>query len=128
MVRPVAQGVTAFRRCPLLDVTHRRAGHGIEDLEAQLTQLTSVPPPAHFLSRLTQRECARPLVAGLASGSLLAAGLAHFARGLLFGLDGIDVGSQALEALTLLAIGLMASYPPARRATRVDPLVALRHQ
>jgi predicted permease len=74
------------------------------------------------------RECGRPLVAGLALGSLLAAGLAHFARGLLFGLDGIDVESQALVALTLLAIGLIASYPPALRATRVDPLVALRHQ
>jgi hypothetical protein len=46
----------------------------------------------------------------------------------LFGLDGIDVESQALVALTLLAIGLIASYPPALRATRVDPLVALRHQ
>jgi predicted permease len=74
------------------------------------------------------RECARPLLAGLALGSIMAAGLAYFARGLLFGLDGIDVESQAVVALTLLAIGLIASYPPARRATRVDPLVALRHQ
>jgi putative ABC transport system permease protein len=74
------------------------------------------------------RECARPLLAGLAFGSLMAAGLAYFASGLLFGLDGIDVESQALVALTLLAIGLTASYLPARRATRIDPLVALRHQ
>jgi hypothetical protein len=31
MVRPVAQGLTAFRRCPLLDVTHRRAGQYDQD-------------------------------------------------------------------------------------------------
>jgi hypothetical protein len=38
-----------------------------------------------------------------------------------------DVEWQALVALMLLAIGLIASYPPARRATGVDPLVAPRH-
>jgi hypothetical protein len=69
-----------------------------------------------------------PAVLTAVKTSLLAAGLAHFARGLLFGLDGIVVELQALVALTLLAIGLMALYPPARRATRVDPLVALPHQ
>jgi predicted permease len=73
------------------------------------------------------RDSARPLVAGLAAGTLLAAALAYFSRGLLFGLDGVDVESQTMVALAFLAIGLLASYPPARRATRLDPSAALRH-
>jgi predicted permease len=74
------------------------------------------------------RESARPILTGLAWGNLLAAGLAHSARGLLFGLDGVDLESQVLLAGMFLAIGLLASYPPAHRATRVDPLIALRYQ
>ncbi len=77
---------------------------------------------------LILRESARPVAAGLAAGTLLAAALAHFARGLLFGIDGVDLTSQAFAALGFLAIGLLASYPPARRAMRLDPMVALRRE
>lgn len=77
---------------------------------------------------LILRESARPVAAGLAAGSVLAAGLAYFARGLLFGLDGADLESQAMVAAAFAAIGLAASYAPARRATSVDPMVALRHR
>jgi ABC-type antimicrobial peptide transport system permease subunit len=75
---------------------------------------------------LILRESARPILAGLISGSLLAAGASYSARGLLYGLNDLDGISIGGVSLLFLIVGLFASYPPAQRATRVDPFVALR--
>ena len=77
---------------------------------------------------LILRESARPVLAGLLIGVLLAAGASYLARGLLYGLNGIDGVFLAEVSLLFLAIALLASYPPARRAMRVDPMVALRYE
>ena len=77
---------------------------------------------------LILRESARPVVAGLIAGALLAAGASYLARGLLYGLNGVDGTSLAGVSLLFLIVGLLASYPPARRATHMDPLVALRYE
>jgi len=77
---------------------------------------------------LILRESTRPVLAGLLTGILLAAGASHLARGLLYGLNGVDVVFLTEVSLLFLAIALLASYPPARRAMRVDPMVALRYE
>jgi len=77
---------------------------------------------------LILRESARPVLAGLIAGMLLAAGASYLARGLLYGLNGVDGISVTGVSLLFLTIALLASYPPARRATRVDPMVALRYE
>ena len=61
---------------------------------------------------------------GLA-GSLL---LTRTMRSLLFGVSPNDPLTVAVVALLLIVIAALASYIPARRATRVDPMVALRHE
>ncbi|MBN9661657.1 MAG: ABC transporter permease [Acidobacteria bacterium] len=78
--------------------------------------------------RLILRESVRPIVGGLVAGGLLAAGGSYSARGLLYGMNGIDWLGLAVDSLGFLIIGLLACYPPAWRATRVDPQVALRHE
>jgi ABC-type antimicrobial peptide transport system permease subunit len=77
---------------------------------------------------LILRESARPVFAGLIAGMLLGVGASYPARGLLYGLNGVDGISVADVSLLFLAIALLASYPPARRALRVDPMVALRYE
>jgi putative ABC transport system permease protein len=54
--------------------------------------------------------------------------LTRFLSTMLFGLTPLDVGTYIAVTLGFSAVGLLASYVPARRATRIDPLVALRYE
>ncbi|MPZ18273.1 MAG: FtsX-like permease family protein [Luteitalea sp.] len=81
----------------------------------------------HVLA-LVMRGSLRPVVAGLLLGMVLAVGASHLLRGVLYGLGAVDVVSFAGASLLFLTIALAASWLPSRRAMRVDPLVALRHQ
>jgi putative ABC transport system permease protein len=65
-------------------------------------------------------------VAGIAVGLLGAVGLTHLMTRLLYGVGATDVLTFAAVSGALLTVGLLASYLPARRATKVDPMIALR--
>jgi putative ABC transport system permease protein len=65
---------------------------------------------------------------GLGVGLLGSAMLARLITGLLHGVDAWDPLTFAAVSLLLSAVALLASYIPARRATRVDPLTALRYE
>jgi predicted permease len=68
------------------------------------------------------------VLAGIATGVVVALGLTRFMANLLFGIRPADPVTFGSVALLLAAISLVACYIPARRATLVDPLVALRHE
>jgi predicted permease len=65
-------------------------------------------------------------LAGLGSGLLLAIGVTRYVRTLLFQVEPTDVMTYVVVAGSLLFVALVASYLPARRASRVDPITALR--
>jgi putative ABC transport system permease protein len=65
---------------------------------------------------------------GVGIGLVLAAWLTRLMAGLLFGIGALDLPTFVGVALLLALLGLLASYLPARRATRVDPIIALRHE
>jgi macrolide transport system ATP-binding/permease protein len=67
-------------------------------------------------------------VVGLAIGLLVAFGVAQLLAKLLFGVSPVDPLTFAGVALLLALIAALACYIPARRATRVDPLVALHYE
>jgi predicted permease len=76
--------------------------------------------------RLILSESARPVLAGVLLGIVLAVGASASLRGVLFGVPTVDAVSFIGVSVLLLAIALLAAYPPSRRALRVDPIVALR--
>ncbi len=65
---------------------------------------------------------------GVGIGCAVAVGLTHFLSSLLFGVTATDPVSYAGVILLLFAVVVLACYVPARRAMRVDPMVALRHE
>ena len=78
--------------------------------------------------RLILRESMQPVVAGLMAGAVLAAGVVYLLRGLLYGINAVDGVYFVAVSILFLVVALLASYPPARRAMRVDPVVALRFE
>jgi predicted permease len=76
--------------------------------------------------RMVLGEGARLATAGVAVGSVAALAGARLIRGLLFDVSATDPLTFVGVAIGLLGIALLASYIPARRATRVDPMIALR--
>jgi ABC-type antimicrobial peptide transport system permease subunit len=80
------------------------------------------------ITRMILREAGVLLAAGLGVGILLSLAGGSAASSALFGLKAYDPLTLAIAAALLSLIALAASYLPARRATKVDPMVALRYE
>ncbi len=78
--------------------------------------------------RMTLREGLRLAAAGIAAGLAGALGLTRFLSSVLYGIKPTDPLTFAFVAILLAAVALLACYIPARRATRIDPMVALRYE
>jgi predicted permease len=77
---------------------------------------------------LILRHAAALTVAGIVVGVVGAAGLSRYLEGLLFGLTPFDLPTFAAVVLIFVGVATLASYVPAWRATRIDPLMALRSE
>jgi putative ABC transport system permease protein len=77
---------------------------------------------------LMLHESIRPVLAGLLVGVTLSIGASYLLRGILYGVNIVDGVSFVGVSLLFLAIALLATYLPSRRAMRVDPVVALRYE
>jgi predicted permease len=78
--------------------------------------------------RLILIQGARLALGGLAIGTLAALGLTRMMSSLLYSISASDPLTFAAVAIVLLAVALLACYIPARRAMRVDPMIALRYE
>jgi ABC-type antimicrobial peptide transport system permease subunit len=73
-------------------------------------------------------ETLRLTLAGLVIGGVAAQALTRFIASMLFGVSSTDAVTYVGVAVVLAGVALLASYVPARRATEIDPLVALRQE
>lgn len=78
--------------------------------------------------QMVLRESARVAAIGAGAGIIAGLILARAMRGVLYGVSAYDPVSFGGSAVALILVALAASYIPARRATRVDPMVALRYE
>src|SRR5262249_32149146 len=81
---------------------------------------------ARDVVRLVVREAVTLVVIGTAAGLGLAAALSRLVASFLFGVGPMDAATFAAIPILLATVALIASYLPARRAMKVDPMVALR--
>jgi putative ABC transport system permease protein len=66
--------------------------------------------------------------AGLAIGAVASFGLTQFMASLLYEVRPTDLATSVIVAIVLACVALAAAYLPARRAMRIDPIVALRYE
>ena len=78
------------------------------------------------VGKMVLRQSGTPVIVGVVAGLGLAALLTPLLSGMLFGVRPSDPATYVSIALVLGVVGLSACYFPARRATRVDPMIALR--
>jgi ABC-type antimicrobial peptide transport system permease subunit len=75
---------------------------------------------------LVLRQTAVQTIVGITVGLIGATAVTGYLKGLLFGLTPFDPSTFVAVAMTFATVATLAAYVPARHATKVDPLVALR--
>ncbi len=103
----------------LISFTTRQRAHEIGVRMAMGAQASNI-------TRLVLREGLLLTLSGVTLGVTGAWALTRFLSGLLFGVSATDPGAFAAVVALLLVVALLASWIPARRATKVDPMIALR--
>ena len=78
--------------------------------------------------RLVLAQGGKISAAGIVIGSAASLGLTRLMAKLLYSVSAVDPATFAVVAFVLALIAMVASYIPARRTLRVDPLVALRNE
>jgi putative ABC transport system permease protein len=78
--------------------------------------------------QLIARQAGLPLVVGLALGIVGTFALSRLLANLLYGVRAGDLDSLVLVSVALVVIGAAATFLPARRAARVEPMTALRNE
>ena len=78
------------------------------------------------VQRMVVAQGAKVVLLGVVVGILAAMATTRALQSLLFGIQALDVGTFLAVAVTMILVGLAASYLPARRASQVDPIESLR--
>jgi putative ABC transport system permease protein len=103
-------------------------GYSVEQRRQELGIRMALGADFGDLRRMVLRQGMAPVLAGLAAGIIAAIFAGRLISSLLFGVSAHDPLTFAIVALVVAAVATLACYIPARRAMRVDPMVALRYE
>jgi putative ABC transport system permease protein len=102
--------------------------YGVTQRTQEIGVRMALGAEAKTVRRMFVWQGTRVALIGVVVGALAAVALTRYIQTLLFGVGRLDVPAFAGMSAVMLAVALVASYIPARRASRVDPLVALRSE
>jgi putative ABC transport system permease protein len=102
--------------------------HGVTERTHEIGVRMALGADTAHVLKLVVGQGLATVFAGLAIGAAAALALARTMQGLLFGVTATDPATFGVVVATLLAVGLVACYIPAWRATRLDPTTALRSE
>jgi len=103
-------------------------GYSVEQRRQELGIRMALGADVKRLSRMVLRQGMAPVFAGLAAGVAGAILAGRLISSLLFGVSPHDPATFAIVVLVVVTVATLACYIPARRATRVDPIMALRYE
>jgi predicted permease len=103
-------------------------GYGVTRRRRELGIRLAVGARPPEVQSLVLRQGMRSVLAGLGTGLAGALAATRLLRRFLFGVSPLDAGTFAAVAVCMLAVAALAAYLPARRATKVDPMEALRSE
>lgn len=102
--------------------------YGVARRTSEIGIRKALGAPGNTVILMILRESSWLLAGGLAAGALLAFGTLRWIESRLFGLSATDPSAFALSACVLALVAFAAAWIPARRASRVDPLIAIRYE
>ena len=102
--------------------------YGVTQRTQEIGVRMALGAEAKTVRRMFVWQGTRVALLGVVVGALAAVALTRYIQTLLFGVGRLDAMAFAGMSAVMLAVALVASYIPARRASRVDPLVALRSE
>ena len=100
--------------------------HTVAERKREIAIRIAVGADSSDVGKMVLGQSGTPVIAGVIAGLGLAAALTPLLSGMLFGVRPSDPLTYVFIGFVLGAVGLLACYVPARRATRVDPMIALR--
>jgi hypothetical protein len=100
--------------------------YSVSQRNAEIAIRLTLGAGAGELERMFVRQGVVLAAIGITAGLLSAAALTRLMSSLLFGVRPLDPATYTVVALILISVATLASYLPARRSTRVDPVEALR--
>jgi predicted permease len=102
--------------------------HSVEQRTREMGIRISVGAQPATVVWMVLRDCLLAAGAGIAVGAPIALSVSGTVRAQLFGVSPHDPVTVLVAIASLLTVAMLAGYVPARRASRVDPVVALRHE
>jgi ABC-type antimicrobial peptide transport system permease subunit len=104
------------------------ASYSVVRREKEIGIRSALGASRHQLIAMILRDGMVPVLIGLATGAIAAALSGRLMATLLFDVHSVDAMVFATAAMTLIVVGVLANYFPARRAGRIEPVTALRNE